>query len=91
MVILDVSGVSSVTSFFVIASGTSAPHLKALGAAVERAMKDQNVRPYRHSGTSESGWLVVDYVHVVIHVFSAEMRDYYSLERLWRDAPRVEE
>lgn len=91
MVILDVSSISSVTSFFVLATGASTPHLKALAAEVERVLKASGVTPYRRAGASESAWLVVDYVHVVVHVFSEEMRDYYSLERLWRDAPKVED
>jgi len=71
----DVRGKSGLTDFFVVATGAAAPHLKALLRALPKA--------YRQSGDPESGWIVGDYVDVVVHVFSAEARAYYQLEKLW--------
>ena len=71
----DVRGKSGLTDFFVVATGAAAPHLKALVRELPKA--------YRVSGEPESGWIVADYIDVVVHVFSAEARAYYALEKLW--------
>jgi len=81
--VYDVRGKSSLADFFVVATGTAAPHLKALVAETQAAMKAQGVSSYRTSGDPESGWIVVDYVDVVVHVFSPEARAYYALEKIW--------
>ena len=73
--VYDVRGKSGFTDFFVVATGAAAPHLKALAKALPKA--------YRVSGDPESGWIVSDYIDVVVHVFSAEARAYYALEKLW--------
>lgn len=87
--IFDVRGISGVTDFYVIGTGTSAPHLKALIAETERRMKDHNTASYRTSGDSASGWVIVDYVTAVVHVFSPEAREYYNIERLWATAKEL--
>ena len=79
----DVRGKSTLADFFVVATGTAAPHLKALVAESQSAMKAAGVASYRTSGDPESGWIVVDYVDVVVHVFSPEARAYYALEKIW--------
>lgn len=81
--VYDVRGKSSLADFFVVATGSAAPHLKALVAESQSVMKDAGVMSYRISGDPESGWIVVDYVDIVVHVFSPEARAYYALERLW--------
>ena len=82
--IYDVRGKSSLTDFFVVATGNAAPHLKALVAESQATMKNEKIQSYRTSGDPESGWIVVDYIDVVVHVFSPEARAYYALERLWQ-------
>ena len=82
----DVRGVSGFADAFVVATGTAAPHLQALVAGVQASMKDVDVDSYRTSGDPQSGWIVVDYVDIVVHVFSPEARAYYALEKLWKDA-----
>ena len=79
----DVRGISSITDYTVVATGTSAPHLKALISETQRHMKELGVASYRLSGDPASGWVIVDYITAVIHVFSAEARAYYAIERLW--------
>ena len=82
----DVRGISGLADAFVVATGTATPHLKALVAGTQQAMKDAGVNSYRTSGDPSSGWIVVDYVDVVVHVFSPEARAYYALENLWAAA-----
>ncbi|MGD9873008.1 MAG: ribosome silencing factor [Kiritimatiellia bacterium] len=90
LMVLDVRGLSSVTDYFVIVTGGSAPQLRALSSDLERTLKEKHgtASSFR-AGDPESGWMVVDYFDVVFHIFSREKREYYDLERLWRDAPRL--
>ena len=81
--VVDVTGVSGVTDFCVIATGTSAPHLKALLAHVQERMRGLGVKSHRTSGQPESGWLVLDFVHAVVHLFTPEARAHYNIEKLW--------
>ena len=90
VVVLDVSRFSGVTDFFVIATGTNAPHLKAMLEEVSRKLKKEGASSYRRSADAESPWLVLDYVDVVIHIFSPEAREYYAIEALWADAARID-
>lgn len=85
----DVRGVSGLCDAFVVATGTAAPHLKGLVAGVQQAMRAAGEASFRTSGDPESGWIVLDYVDVVVHVFSPEARAYYALERLWDGAKPV--
>lgn len=89
--ILDVRGVSSVTDHMILCTGLNPPHLRALADAVAKELRTQTppVAPHRYAGTVESGWLVLDYFQFVIHLFTPELRDYYALERLWKDAPEA--
>ncbi len=88
--ILDLREISTFTDFFVICSGTSEPHLKAIAAEIEdRLKKDNHVRASAVDGLPASQWIVLDYLHVIVHVFHREKRDFYSLEDLWSDAPRL--
>lgn len=89
-VILDVRALSSVTDYFVIVTARSAPHLRALRDEVERvAETTAGARVWRVSGTPDSGWIVQDFLGVVVHLMTEEKRRYYALELLWNDAPRI--
>jgi ribosome-associated protein len=89
-VVLDLQGISSFTDFFVICSGTSEPHLKAIASAIEDGLKDDHgIRAVSVDGFPASQWIVIDYMQVIVHVFRQEKREFYSLEDLWGDAPRV--
>ena len=88
---LDVRDLSSVTDYYLICTGTSIPHLKALSEEVDVTLKHEGSPCFKRSGTPDSGWIVIDYVDVVVHVFSSETREYYDLERLWKDAVRLDE
>ena len=88
--VLDLQGISSFTDFFVICSGTSEPHLKAIAGSIEGGLKDDhNIRAVSVDGFPASQWIVLDYMQVIVHVFRGEKREFYSLEDLWGDAARV--
>ena len=88
--VLDLREISTFTDYFVICSGTSEPHLKAIAGEVEARLKeDYGVRAAAIDGFPASQWIVLDYLQVIVHVFHREKREFYSLEDLWGDAPRV--
>lgn len=80
----DVKGRSSVTDATVVATATSAPHLRALSVAVERAMRESFGEGARVSGDAESAWIVLDYFDVMVHLFLPDAREYYDIESLWK-------
>lgn len=88
--ILDVHGLIVITDYFVIASGTTDRQVKTIVEEVEKALRELGRKPVRREGETEGRWVLLDYVDVVVHVFADEERGYYDLERLWRDAPRVD-
>ena len=83
VLLVDVRGVSGVTDFYLVASGSSRPQLKAMFNEVLHALRREGVQCYRQSADTESGWLVLDYVDLVIHMLSPEARAYYAVEELW--------
>lgn len=87
--VLDLRGISGISDFVVIGSGTSARQIRSVGEAVRAYGKKLGQIPYGYAGQENGVWLVVDYVDVVLHVFSKPYRAYYDLELLWGDAPRV--
>jgi ribosome-associated protein len=90
IVILDMREVSGFTDFMLLCSGRSDPHVRALVDAVEKHRRDKGSKPAHIEGRSEGSWVLLDYFDLVIHVFTEEARDFYQLERLWRDAPLLE-
>ena len=90
IVILDVSKVSSVTDYFVIASGTSVPHLRAIvNEITDKLRQDHELRPRAVDGALQTAWVVLDFFDVIVHVMRTDVRERYDLEALWGDAPRV--
>jgi ribosome-associated protein len=90
VVVLDVRKLSSVTDFFVIASGTSEPHLRAITEEITGKLRDEHeLRPRAVDGTVHGAWVVLDYFDVIVHVMRADVRKHYDLESLWGDAPKV--
>jgi ribosome-associated protein len=89
ILVLDLQNMSSVTDYFVICTGASQPHLRALLDRVHMTLKELGVHAYRRSADSEGAWMCLDYVDVVVHIMSEEARDYYNLEGLWAEAPRL--
>ncbi len=90
LVILDVREVSSVTDYFVIASGTSEPHLRAIVDEISDKLREEyQLRPKAVDGTFQTAWVVLDYFDVVVHIMRRDVRERYDLETLWGDAPRL--
>ncbi|HTL72189.1 MAG TPA: ribosome silencing factor [bacterium] len=88
--VLDVRKLSSVTDFFVIASGTSQPHLRAIVEEITSRLRDEHdLRPARAEGMASGSWVVLDYFDVIVHVMHADTRTHYDLEGLWGDAKKL--
>lgn len=87
--ILDLRGISSFTDFFIVCSANSDPQLKAISSSVRETMRDLGTSPLNEEGFPASQWVVIDFGEVIVHVFNAEKRDFYNLESLWKDAPRI--
>ncbi|MDX1952771.1 MAG: ribosome silencing factor [Verrucomicrobiota bacterium] len=90
IVVLDVRKVSSITDYFVIATGSSEPHLKAIvNEITDTLLIEHNLKPSARDGTVGTPWIVLDYFDVIIHVMRNDIREQYKLEDLWGDVPKV--
>lgn len=89
--LLDVGDLLAITDVFVIATGTSNIHVRALAEGVEEGLSEALSRkPLRREGKDQATWVLLDYGDVVVHLFQPDPREFYGLERLWADAPRIE-
>ena len=86
--ILDVADLLAIVDVFLLVTASSDRQLKAVAESIEEKLRAQDRRPLRREGTPSAGWVLLDYGDLVCHLFSAEQRDYYALERLWADVPR---
>ena len=87
VVLLGLKGVSDMTDYFLIASGTSDTHVRALGSGVLEDMKKETGQMAHHvEGLQQGRWVLLDYVDFVVHVFHPTLRNFYQIERLWADA-----
>lgn len=89
LVILDVQEQSSFTSYFIICSGTSDRHVQAIASNIEISGKHRGLYPLGIEGFREGKWILLDYDDVVVHIFYEPVREFYHLEKLWSEAPRV--
>jgi ribosome-associated protein len=90
VVMFDLRDVSVITDYFVICNGTSERQIKSISdAIVETLSQEEKLKPRRTEGLPDSGWMLLDYGGVVVHIFSPEMRDFYRLEKLWSMAVPV--
>ena len=87
--VLDLQALSGIADYFLICTGNSTTHVRSIAEAIEASLKTEGHRVLHREGLPESGWLLLDYGDVVIHVFLPETRDFYALERLWGDAPEL--
>lgn len=87
---LHIGTLTSIGDYFVVATGNSAIQVKALADAVDEALSAQGIEPRRIEGYTTASWILMDYSDVIVHIFLKEAREFYSLERLWGDAPEVE-
>ena len=89
IVVMDLTGVSPATDYFVIATGTSDRQIRAVADEICQEAKKLGVQRFGRAGYEQARWILLDFVDVVIHIFDAEYRDYYDLELLWGDAERL--
>ncbi len=84
--ILDVRGITSMTDFFVICSSDSHPQTKAISDHIEDELLKDGIKPWHIEGYANREWILMDYINIVVNIFSLQSREYYNLERLWGDA-----
>jgi ribosome-associated protein len=89
IVLLNARNVCTFADYFVICSGEAARQTQAIHEEIEHALKKEGVKPHHREGTLDSGWLLLDYGDVIVHIFSAEQREYYRLDKLWDEAETV--
>ena len=88
---LDLTGMSAVSDYFILCTATSAPHVRAVAERIQRDVLEKlKVKPVHVDGSPESGWIIVDFGLVMVHVMTASCRDLYQLEDLWGDAPKTD-
>jgi len=87
--LLDTRKVCSFADYFVICTGETQRQIRAICEEVEHTLKRGGVLPIHHEGTVDSGWLLIDYGDVIVHIFAAEEREYYQLDKLWSQANLV--
>lgn len=90
LVLLDLRTAASFTEYFLICTGASTRQVQTISNAIEEALLKSGKRPLHIEGYSSAEWILLDYGDFIVHVFGAASRRFYDLERLWRDAPRVE-
>lgn len=90
VVALDVRKMSSFSDYFVIMSGRSTRHVQALAEGLENELRSKRIKTSRAEGLQEGHWVLLDFGDVIVHVFYHEQRDFYDLEGLWHDAPRID-
>ena len=90
LVHLDLRGICTFTDHFLIASVSSARQVRAIAERIEERLSEEQVRLLHREGDQESGWILLDYSDVIIHIFEEETGMYYDLEGLWADAPKQE-
>jgi ribosome-associated protein len=88
--LIRIADISVLADYFVIATGTGSTHVKSLADEVEFKLKEQGIEAARKEGYRSNSWILLDYGNVVVHVFTAESRSFYDLDRLWRDGETVD-
>ena len=89
LVVLDLREIASFTDFFIIMHGNSSRQNTAIYESIEKEMKKQKIKPLSVEGRERADWILMDFGSFIVHVFSKEAREYYSLEKLWGDAPKL--
>lgn len=90
LIVLDIKEISSFANYFIVCSGNSNRQVQAIASSIEYDLKRQGIYPIGIEGFNEGKWILLDYDDVIIHVFYQPIREFYELERLWADAPRIE-
>ena len=89
IVVLDLTGISPATDYFVIATGTSDRQMRTVADEISETARDMGLQRFGRAGYDQARWILLDFINVVVHIFDSEYRDYYDLELLWGDAKRL--
>ncbi len=89
VLLLDIGELTSIADYFVICNGNNTRQIQAISDAIEDELKKQGARMLHREGIAESGWLILDFGDVIVHIFGPKEREYYRLERLWSEAKTV--
>ena len=89
IVLLDISDVTTIADYFVICSGNNTRQIQAIADAIDEDLRKQGARIRHREGTADTGWVLIDFGDVIVHIFGAQEREYYRLERLWSEAKTV--
>lgn len=89
IMLLDISDVTTIADYFVICSGNNTRQIQAIADAIEEDLRKQGARIRHREGTADTGWVLIDFGDVIVHIFGAQEREYYRLERLWSEAKTV--
>ncbi|MFC1944133.1 ribosome silencing factor [Chloroflexota bacterium] len=89
VLMLDISVVSSIADYYVICSAGSERQIRAVSDAVDEELQKTGISPKRREGKSDSGWVLLDFGPVIVHIFTPGQREFYNLERLWEEATPV--
>jgi ribosome-associated protein len=90
LVALDITGIATFTNYFLFCTGDSSRQMQAIADEIEKRLKEHGLRPSHVEGYQNSEWILMDYMDLVVHIFSKNARTYYDLERLWRDGKKIE-
>ncbi|SPD75547.1 Ribosomal silencing factor RsfS [uncultured Desulfobacterium sp.] len=88
-VVLEIGGLTTIADYFLIASGSSSRQVQAISRHLDRRMREEGFKPYGVEGEQEGHWVLIDYGDVIVHLFYQPYREYYDLEGLWVEAPRL--
>lgn len=88
--VIEISNISVIADYMVIATGNSSTHVKALADEVESQLDDMGISVSHIEGYRSNSWILLDYIDIIVHVFSNEAREYYDLERLWEDGTDID-
>lgn len=89
-VLIEVTGITSIADYFIIASGSSTRQVQAITRHLEKRMREAGIKPLGIEGEQNAQWVLMDYGDIIIHIFYEDVRKFYDLEGLWVDAPRLE-
>ena len=89
IVLLDIQGVTSIADYFVICTGNNPRQIRAIASAIDEKMSEVGLSAFHREGGPDSGWMLLDYSDVIVHIFGPKEREYYRLERLWSNAQTV--
>ena len=88
--VIEIENISSLADYFVIATGNNNTHVRALADELEEKLKAEGRAPARVEGYRSNSWIILDYEEVVVHLFTADAREFYDLDRLWADGEKLE-